>query len=128
MEKDEARIANWGPEDALCPVIFDVCCKDFDFSDDQTLTPTTAASLPPTADFVTCVALRPDTTVSINLFRTHFWKSPPLLSTDTGGRGYRGFGHCSKQFFTPHHLGRLPPRPTRTSRVVGTLSCGIGIG
>ena len=76
MEKDKARIANWGPEDASCPVIFDVCCKDFDFSDDQTLTPTTAASLPPTADVVTCVALRPDTTVSINLCDARAIASP----------------------------------------------------
>ena len=66
-EKVKARITNWRPEDASCPVIFDVCCKDFEFSDDQTLTPTTAAS-PPSADVVTCEALRPDTTVSMFFF------------------------------------------------------------
>ena len=65
-----ARIANWRPEDASCPVIFDVCCKDFNFAAQQTSTPTTAAAPTPTdADVVTCEALRPDTTVSVFLFR-----------------------------------------------------------
>ena len=78
-EKVKARITNWRPEDASCPVIFDVCCKDFDFSEDQISTQT-AASLP-AADVVTCEALRPDTTVSVVLFLSH---RPTRTSRDVG--------------------------------------------
>ena len=60
-----ARIANSRPEDASCPVVFDVCCRDLEFSAPyQTSTPTTAAS-PSSSDVVTCEALRPDITVSV---------------------------------------------------------------
>ena len=63
-----ARIANSRPEDALCPVVFDVCCRDLDFSaPHQNSKPTTAAS-PSSSGVVTCEALRPDTTVSVFLF------------------------------------------------------------
>ena len=57
-QTEEERIANWKPEDASCPVIFEVCCKDAAFSV-PTLTSTTA----PTQDLVICKALRPDPTV-----------------------------------------------------------------
>ena len=57
-QTEEERISNWKPEDASCPVIFEVCCKDAAFSV-PTLTSTTAT----TQDLVTCEALRPDTTV-----------------------------------------------------------------
>ena len=59
-QTEEERIANWKPEDASCPVIFEVCCKDAAFSV-PTLTSTTAPTS--TQDHVTCEALRPDTTV-----------------------------------------------------------------
>ena len=64
-EKDEARTVNWTPEEAeeaSCPVIFDVCCKDLDFTD-QTSTPFPTS---PSVHVVTCEALRPDTTVSVS--------------------------------------------------------------